>query len=138
MIIHVFSNYTGMIAKSFTPDYKTKVEIIGGVKTGTLSVGSKNYEIKSGEALIPLSDLTGQEYSVSITAKEGGRVKHWNCGKLTRTPSGAYTPGDIDARAALIEARTDIDGLRAELKNATAEIKKFKDKFARKFLGGIE
>lgn len=138
MKIHVFSNYTGMVAKSFSPDYKTRVEIVGGIKTGTLSVGSKNYEIKGGEALVPLSDLTGKEYSVSITAKDGGKVKHWNCGKIARTPSGMYTPGDIDARGALIEAYTAIDELRNEVKTATAVVKKLQDKSARKFLGGVE
>lgn len=138
MKIYIFSDYRGMIDKTFSPDYKTEVEIIGSVKAGTLSVGSKNYEIKNGVATIPLSDFNGREYSVSITAKEGGKVKHWGCGKISRTPSGRYTPDEIDARGALIAAYTAIDELRNELKTATATLKKLQDKSARKFLGGIE
>lgn len=138
MKIYIFSDYRGMIDKTFSPDYKTEVEIIGSVKTGTLSIGSKNYAIEKGKARVPMSDLVGSVYSVSITAKEGTRVKHWDCGKLTRTPSGMYAPADIDAKSALIEALTAIDALRAELKSACSDIKKLKERSGRKFLGGVE
>lgn len=134
MKIYVFSNYTGLVERTFTPDYKTEVEIIGSIKTGTLSIGSKNYEIKGGKAYIPHSDLIGHEHGVSITAKEGGRVKHWICGKITRTLSGAYSPGDIDARGALIAAYTAIDELRAVVGSQAAEIKKLSARATKKLM----
>lgn len=138
MKIHIFSNFTGMVDKTVVPDFKTAVEIVGSVKTGTLSVGSQNFEIKGGAALVPLSAFKGEQLSVVITAKEGGKLRHWVCGKLKREPSGAYSPEVMDARGALIEARTQCDVIQAQVTSLAAEVKKLKERSSRKLLGGAE
>ena len=138
MKIHIFSNFTGMVDKTVVPDFKTAVEIVGSVKTGTLSVGSQNFEIKGGAALVPLSAFKGELLSVVITAKEGGKLRHWVCGKLKREPSGAYSPEVMDARGALIEARTQCDVIQAQVTSLAAEVKKLKERSSRKLIGGAE
>ena len=139
MTIHVFSDHTGMVERRIVPEYKTRVEIVGGVKTGTLSLGDQNFEIKGGEALVPMSAFKKDAISVSITAKDGKKVRHWICGTLKREPSGAYEPDMVDARGALILAMRAIDELRGVVAAQAADIKKLQEQRAsRKLIGGAE
>ena len=134
MKIHVFSNYTGMIEASFNPDYKTTVEICGDVKSGTLSIGSQNFKIDKGCAVVPLSAFKGEHISVSISAKVGGKVRHWPCGELKRELSGDYAPEPLDARGALILALRAVDELRAVVGSQADEIKKLSARAAKKLM----
>lgn len=139
MKIHLFSDYTGLIAEGFPLEYKTRVEIVGGVKTGTLSLGSQNFEIKGGEAVLPISAFADKpEINVVVTAKEGGKLRHWLCGKVYRRAANEYAPAEIDGRGALISALGKLDELKTVVNEQAAEIKKLKDRASKKFLGGIE
>lgn len=139
MIIHLFSNYTGMVDKYFTPDYKTEVTVQGDVSSGTLSLGSHNFEIKSGRAQVPLDTFKNADtLNVVVTAKVGGKLRHWLCGKLTREPSGAFAPEELDGRGALIKALERIDELQVQIDEQAVALKKLKDRANKKFLGGTD
>lgn len=138
MKIHIFSDFTGMVDQTVVPDFKTTVEIVGSVKTGTLSVGSQNFEIKVGKATVPPSAFKGEKLSLVVTAKVGGKLRHWVCGSLKREPSGTYAPETVNARDALIQALTKSDELQAQLTSLAAEVKKLKERSSRKLIGGAE
>jgi hypothetical protein len=137
MKIHLFDNHTGMIEARFHPNYKTVVTICGRVKEGTLSVGAQNFDIKEGEAIVPITAFgEAKELAVSVTAKDGGKLRHWTCGKIYRDSAGAYAPKAIDGRAALIEARHEIDEMRREMYAIERRLKAHTDKAKQKFMGG--
>lgn len=139
MKIHLFSNHTGMVDARFVPDYKTEVVIEGEISAGTLSLGSHNFEIKNNRAQVPLDTFTNAKtLNVVVSAKQGGKLRHWLCGKLTREPSGAFTPDELDGRAALIKALERIDELQVQIDEQQAQIKKLMSRANKKFLGGAD
>ena len=139
MKIYLFSDHTGMVAERVVPDYKTVVEIDGSVKAGTLSLGSHSFEIKAGRASVPIAAFGGADsMSVTVTAREGGKTRHWLCGKLRREPSGAYSPEAIDGHEALIRAKRAMEQLQKQLDAQNAAIKKLQERQSTKFLGGAE
>ena len=137
MKIHLFDDHMGMVESRFHPNYKTVVTICGKIKEGTLSVGSQNFDIKEGEAIVPISAFgEAKELSVSVTAREGKKLRHWSCDKIYRDNTGAYAPKSIDARSALIAARREIEELRREVLSIKGNLKSHTDKAKQKFMGG--
>jgi hypothetical protein len=137
MKIHLFDDHTGMVEARFHPNYKTVVAICGRVKEGTLSVGSQNFDIRDGEAIVPIGAFSeAKELAVSVTAKDSGKLRHWPCDKIYRDNTGAYAPKTIDARVALIESRREIDELRREMYAIERRLKAHTDKAKQKFMGG--
>jgi hypothetical protein len=139
MKIHLFSDHTGMVEARVRPEYKTEITIIGNVSQGTLSLGSKNFDIKGGAVRVPVDAFGSDTINVVVTAKEGGKLRHWICGKLIRDKAdGSYAPVAIDGHAALLSARRIIDELQVQVTAQAAEIKKLKERASKKFLGGSE
>lgn len=137
MKIHLFDDHTGMVEARFHPNYKTIVGICGRIKEGTLSIGAQNFDIREGEAIVPLSAFgDAKELTVSVTAKDGGKLRHWPCDKIYRDSTGAYAPKSIDGRTALVKARHEIDELRREMYAIERRLKAHTDKAKQKFLGG--
>lgn len=137
MKIHLFDDHTGMVEARFHPNYKTVVTICGRIKSGTLSVGAQNFDIKDGEAIVPITAFgEAKELAVSVTARDNGKLRHWPCDKICRDSTGAYAPKSIDGRMALIEAKREIDELRREMYAFERRFKAHTDKAKQKFMGG--
>lgn len=137
MKIYIFDDFTGMIEERFHPNYKTIVAVIGKVREGTLSIGSQNFDVTEGEAIVPVSAFgEAKTLKISVTAKIDGKTRHCPCGEIMRDNTGAYKPESIDGRAALIEARRKIDELHRELHALERKFKAHSDKSKQKFMGG--
>ena len=139
MKIYLFSDHTGMVESRVVPEFKTNVTVIGNVNQGSITIGSKTYEIRDGYARVPIEAFDAETVTVVITAKEKGKIRNWPCGKLTRSKTdGSYAPVHMDGNTALLKARVLIDELFDLVKAQDAEIKKIKERSSKKFLGGNE
>lgn len=139
MKLHLFSDHTGMVEARVVPEYKTEISVIGHVSQGTLSLGSKSYDIKGGIARVPLDAFCEERIKVVVTAKEGSKMRHWACGMLIRDKAdGSYAPVALDGNTALLMARTLIEDMQSRLRAQDAELKKLKERMSKKFLGGHE